>query len=475
MKKKFPFLTVNACFQVAGLGLLLFCGVTSAATVYAQSKASPPEKTPQPESVSPFQFNGQATFILQNLFRFHSPYQNDTGGAGGSSLLSRNESEISQTYTLYIGARVRPNVELYLNPEMARGHGVSNAVGLAGYSNGEVIRNPTISQDPYLGRYFVRWNVAAGKGAGTEKVEAAQNQVAGTRRVHRLVVTAGKLGVSDIFDLNGYANSTRTQFMNWALLNNGAYDYAADTRGYTLGAAVEWINPTFAVRFGSFQMPTVANGINLAGDIAKNRGDNLEIEAHTGLLRHKAPFIVRLLGYRNVARMGDYRKSVALAKANGATPDITQTETNGNVKYGFGLNLEQPLGDGGNTGLFARYSWDDGATESFAYTEIDRHISVGAQISGSRWKRPNDKFAVALVQNDLSGAHKDYLAAGGAGFIIGDGKLNYGSEQILESYYTVQFSKTIGVSLDFQYINNPAYNRDRGPASILSLRSHFEF
>ena len=434
-----------------------------------QGQQNPPEKKPQSETSSPFQFNGQATFILQNLLKFHSLYE------GANSLRSRNEMELSQTYTLYIGARVRPNVELYVDPEMARGHGVSEALGLAGYANGEVIRNPTLSQDPYLGRYFARWNIATGKGTATEKVEAAQNQVAGTRPIHRVVITAGKIGVSDIFDLNTYANSARTQFMNWALLNNGAYDYAADTRGYTLGVAAEWVNPAFAVRLGTFQMPTVANGVTLAGSIFDNRGDQIEVETHSNVLRHKAPLIVRLLGYRNMAHMGDYRKSLALAKANGTIPDITQTETTGNVKYGFGINLEQPLGDGGNTGLFARYSWDDGATESFAYTEIDRHISIGAQISGARWRRPTDRFAFALVQNDLSAAHKDYLAAGGLGFIIGDGKLNYGSEQILESYYTVQFSKAIGVSLDYQFINNPAYNQDRGPVSLISLRSHFEF
>ena len=336
--------------------MFAYCG----AAVRAQQ--NPPEKKPQPETSSPFQFNGQATFILQNLFRFHSLYE------GANSLRSRSESELSQTYTLYIGARVRPNVELCLNPEMARGHGVSEALGMAGYVNGEVIRNPSLSQEPYLGRYFIRWNLATGK--GTERGEAAQNQVAGTRPIHRLVVTAGKVGVSDLFDLNAYANSARTQFMNWALLNNGAYDYAADTRGYTLGVAVEWINPDFAVRLGSFQMPTVANGVSLAGDINRNRGDQLEIEAHPNVLRHKAPLIVRLLGYRNLAHMGDYRKSVALAQANKTVPDITQTETNGNIKYGFGLNLEQPLGDDSNTGLFARYSWDDGATESYAYTKL---------------------------------------------------------------------------------------------------------
>ena len=449
-------------------------GDPKASLALAQGKASPPEKMPQPESTAPFQINGQSTFILQNLFKFHSPYQRDSGGNGGGSLLSRNESELSDTYTLYLGARLSPRVEVYIDPEMTRGHGISNAVGIAGYSNGEVIRNPTLSQDPYLGRYYIHWVVPTGH-SETEKVEAAQNQVAGTRPLHRFVVWAGKLGTSDVFDLNSYANSTRTQFMNWALLNNGAYDYAADTRGYTRGIALEWIHPDWAIRFGSFQMPTVANGIDLAGNVADNRGDQLELELHPHGLGKSGPAIVRLLGYRNVAHMGDYRLAVRQAVQNNTTPDITTAARKGNVKYGFGLNFELPLGDEGNTGLFGRYGWDDGATESFAYTEIDRSLSFGTQVSGARWHRPKDRFAVAFVQNDLSSAHRDYLGAGGSGFIIGDGQLNYAPERIVESYYNFHLNRVTTLGIDYQYIVNPGYNADRGPVSIVSGRVHLEF
>lgn len=365
-------------------------------------KAAPQEKpteVPKPHTnTSPFEVNGQITWIVQSLFKFHSPYQRDTGGQGGGSLLSRHETELSQTYTLYLGAQARPNLEVYLDPEMARGHGVSNALGLAGYTNGEVIRNPTLSQDPYLARYFVRWNIPTGK--GTEAVAAAQNQVATIRPTHRLVVTAGKYGVSDIFDLNSYANNTRTQFMNWALLNNGAYDYAADTRGYTRGVVVEWVNPTWALRIGSYQMPVVANGIDLAGNVAHNRGDQIELELHPNLMRKLPLAIVRLLAYRNLAHMGNYREAIALGQKAGTTPDITKAAHVGNIKYGFGLNFEMPLGDvdevgTGQTGLFGRYGWDDGATESFAYTEIDRTVQLGGQVSGRRWHRPHDRFALA--------------------------------------------------------------------------------
>jgi carbohydrate-selective porin OprB len=444
------------------------------ACAQSSTPAAKPTDTPTPKSTAtvPFEINGQTTFVLQNLFKFNSPYE------GHNSLLSRDESEISQTYTLYFGVRPRPNIEFYVDPEMARGHGIGQALGLAGYTNGEVIRNPELSQDPYIGRYFLRWNIATG--SGKEEVPQSQNQVATTRPTHRVVITAGKMGVNDLFDLNTYANNTRTQFTNWALLNNGAWDYAADTRGYTLGVVAEWINPDWAVRVGSFQMPVVANGIALAGDIIHNRGDQVEFELHPRMPHKLPPAIARLLLYRNVAHMGNYEEALQLAQETATTPDITKVEHRGNVKYGFGLNGEVPLGDvdkdgTAQTGLFARYGWDDGRTESFAYTEIDRTVQLGGQLSGRRWHRPNDRFALALVQNDLSNDHKNYLAAGGLGFILGDGRLNYGPERILETYYLFQASSAYALTLDYQFIDHPGYNRDRGPVSVLSFRVHAEF
>jgi hypothetical protein len=433
--------------------------------------ATQDQPQPQPAAANqpllPYELGLQATLIDQNLFKFHSPYQ------GPHSLKSRNENEKSDTYTLYLGVRLTQGLDAYLNPEMARGNGLSQTIGLAGFTNGDVIRNPDLGQDPYLARYLIRYTLSTGH--GQEKVEAAENQIEGMRPRHRLVVTLGKMGVTDIFDTNSYANNTRTQFMNWALINNAAYDYAADTRGYSQGIAAEWAHPDWALRVGAFQMPTEANGPNLSGDLIHSRGDQLELELHPHLLRKRGPLIVRLLGYRNFARMGTYRDALALAQQTGTTPDITATRRRGNVKYGFGLNFEQPLGDDGNTALFGRYGWCDGATESFAYTEADRTLCLGGQLSGARWHRPNDHLALAVVQNDLSGAHKDYLAAGGLGFLLGDGRLNYGSEQIVESYYSYQLAKPLGLSLDYQFINNPGYNRDRGPVSVLSFRVHLEY
>ncbi|MHB8637437.1 MAG: carbohydrate porin [Fimbriimonadaceae bacterium] len=446
------------------------CAIAIASAAAGQQSVSPADARAKlaAGASKDFEFGGQVTLIGQYEPPFHSPY------VGTNSFLSRRQASLSDTYTLYFGKRVSPRLEVYLNAEMARGGGLSNALGLAGFVNGDVIRNPTIGQDPYVARAMVRWTTPTRHGGGTEHVDETENQIAGDRPTHRLVITAGKMGSNDLFDTNSYANSTRTQFMNWDLLNNAAYDYAADTRGYTLGTAVEWYDPKFVVRFGSFQMPLVANGPDLNGNLARAHGDQIELELHPNLIR-KEPAVVRLLAYRNVADMGNYRASLALAAQSRTVPDITATRQPGAVKFGFGLNAEQALGDGGVTGLFARLGWNDGATESFAYTEAETTYCIGAQVSGVHWKQPTDRFAVALVANGLSNAHRDYLAAGGLGFLLGDGKLRYGMEELVEAYYTRQLSKAVGLTLDVQGIQNPGYNRDRGPVPVIGLRVHVEF
>ncbi len=415
-----------------------------------------------------FHIGGQATFIEQFLFPFHSPY------SGPHSLPSEHQGRMSQTYTLYLGARPLPELEAFVDPEMARGKAIGNSLGLAGITNGDVIRNPSLDQDPYLARYFARWSIPTG--GEPEHVEASDLQVAGFRSAERIVITGGKLGTNDIFDVNAYANNTRTQFMNWALINNSAYDYAADTRGYTNGLAMEWIHPEWAVRFGVFEMPTTANGSKLSGDLSNSRGDQIEGEYHAHLWgENTGPLIVRLLGYRNLADAGSYRTAIAQGQQTATVPDITSVRQPGAVKYGFALNLEQPVADDGATGVFMRLGWNDGATESYAYTEADRSLSVGAQISGASWSRANDRMGVALAVNGLSAPHHEYLAAGGLGFLLGDGKLDYATEQIIEAYYAWQFCRFATASFDAQFIENPGYNQDRGPVTVLSLRMHLAF
>ena len=417
---------------------------------------------------------GQITVIPQTLLPFHSPY------SGANSLQSPTTpaTDWTDTYTLFLGYRPVKSLEFYVDPEMARGAGVGGAVGLGGYPNGDVLRVPglgigALPQSPYLARYFARWTFATG--SGTTKIAAGENQIGGDAPANRIGVSAGKLPVTDIFDTNTYSNSTRTQFMNWALINSATFDYAADTRGYSDGAAIEWIHPTWALRLGSFEMPVVPNGPVLATHWGVDQGDELEAEVHPQLFKAKDPSVVRVLAYRNIAHMGNYQEAIQIGQQTGTPPNITATEKNGAIKYGFGVNMEQAMGDDGDTGLFARLGWDDGATESFAYTECDNQVSLGAQISGKRWKAPQEHVGLALLSDGLSAPHRDYLAAGGNGFLLGDGQLNYGREMIMETYWQRQISKQVAFTLDYQFIANPGYNQDRGPVSIITARIHFEF
>jgi high affinity Mn2+ porin len=431
------------------------------------------KKTEQKVPPPPYDLGGQATFSLQQLFPFHSPY------SGPNSLPSRSELELTHTYTLFLGAKFGSNVEMYINPEVALGNGLNGGTGLAAYTNGEVIGQGSVPTDPYFARYFVRWRIpvrSKGEPVSEERIARSQNIMTGTIPSNRLVVSAGKFAVSDYFDANAYANSARTQFMNKGLSNNLAYDFAQDLRGYSNGASVSWITPDWALRVGSFMMPDVAGSRKFAGDIWNNRGDQVEYDRNIRVLPgKKPPATLRGLLYRNVGNMGGYREAIAAAQGTGNAPDVTSVRKRGRAKFGAGLNFDQALADGGATGVFGRWGWNDGASESFCFAEADRTWSLGGQLSGSYWNRKDDRVGLALLQSGLSNAHRDYLAAGGAGISVGDGKLNYGAETVLETYYAYQLSKPVTLSFDYQLVNNPGYNRDRGPVSVLGFRVHGEF
>jgi hypothetical protein len=414
----------------------------------------------------PYQFGWQATVIPQSLFPFHSPY------AGPNSFKSRRQVEVTGTATLFLGARLTGNSEIYLNPEWALGQGIGGGAGLGGYPNADLIGTSGLRTYPYIARLLVHWRTATEKGGA---VQPTGRVIAARLPAHRLVLLAGRFAVSDTFDANAYANNPRTQFMNKALANNAAWDFAQDARGYTNGLTLAWVNPAWALRLGTFQMPATAGGVHLAGNWPRSRGDQIELDRNARLLRRRQPAIFRLLGYRNAADMGRYRSALAHAQATGSAPDITTVRQSGAVKYGYGLNFEQPLADGGATGLFGRWGWNDGATESFCYAEVDRTLTLGGQLSGARWGRSQDRVGLGFAQNGLSGPHGDYLAAGGSGLTLGDGRLRYGREQILELYYAYQASKLLAFSLDYQAIQNPGFNRDRGPVSVLSVRLHAEY
>jgi len=400
----------------------------------------------------------QFTVIGQTLQPFASPYR------GSNSLDPAGQTQATHTYGVYGGIVIAAWLQAYLDGEMALGGGV--ATGLGGLPNGDVIRQGSVelAKAPYVARVFLRALIPLGPDTG--RVERGPDQLPGIEPRARLEVKAGKLAANDDFDQNRYANSTRTQFMNWGLWNNSAWDFAADTRGYSWGLVVAWVRPTWEVRLGTYQMPTFANGNVFDGDIAHARGDNLQLTVRPGALGT----VLRFLAYQNHGRMGVYADALARAAAAGTVPDIVADDQPDRVKYGLGLSAEQPLADGGETGVFFRAGWNDGRTEDFCFTEVDRHLSLGLQAAGTLWGRRADRLGLALLRHGLSPDHARYLEAGGSGFLLGDGRLDYGHELIAEMYYRIQVGSFLELSPDFQHVWNPGYNRDRGPATVLSLR-----
>jgi len=407
--------------------------------------------------------SGQANFIWQAQPGFHSPY------AGDHSFLPDDHHALSFVISAYGGYELTPTTAIVLSGESAGGGGLSQALGIAGFTNLDVVRNPTLGPAPYIGRAFVEQIIPL----SDHREASDRNPLHILRSLpdHRIEIRAGKFSTVDVFDPNEGATDSHMQFMNWAIDNNGAYDYAADTRGYSLGVTVEYDAPLWALRFGEMLMPKVANGPDYDYDIANARGENLELELHDCIAGH--PGLVRVLGFANHADMGRYTDSIAAFRAlEDTTPDITKYRVAGRVKYGFGLNAEQELAD--ELHAFGRLGWNEGHYESFAYTEIDNTVLVGADLRGRRWGRPGDKLGIAFVSNGLSADHKTYLQLGGDGFILGDGKLHYGRETTIEAYYTARAYRGIFPALDIQAVANPGYNTDRGPAIVGSLRLHVE-
>jgi hypothetical protein len=409
------------------------------------------------------QFNG----IYQNVPGFHSPYEGDhsfrTDGGEGHN--------ITHIYGVYLGSQLAPSLQAYLDIEMAKGSGVSKGQGLGGYPDGDVIRvgSVDLGTGPYIARAYLRYFYALA--SETEDAERGQDQLPGKEPVSRIEVKAGKLSAADDFDLNRYANNTRTQFLNYSFINNTAWDYAADTRGYSYGFSASLVKPKWRLAFGVYMEPTFANGATFDRQIEKAQGSNLELT----LKPNDAGTVIRLLTYLNRGRLGNYDEALAIGTETSSIPDVRADEKPGRTKYGYGLNFEQPIADNGETGIFGRLGWNDGHNETFSYTEVDREVSAGVQISGIHWNRVDDHLGIAYAFDGLSSDHKNYLAAGGLGMLIGDGKLSYGLEQILETYYRVQIGKYVQVSPDFQFIQNPGYNRDRGPAAVYSMRLRLSY
>jgi high affinity Mn2+ porin len=412
------------------------------------------------EASSPWMLHTQATWIDQGHPSFDSPYE------GPNSLTGDSQNERTFSFSLFMGYRVMPGTEVYFDPEEFQGHGLSNTLGMAAFPNGEAVKAAFPNLHYNTSRLYMRQTI--GLGGETERIDSGEQSVGGTYDVNRLTFTLGKMAANDIFDNNAYSGGAREQFLNWSLWESSAWDYPADIVGYTAGFAAEWNTKDWALHYGIFMMPTQANGAVLDKHILDAHGQILQLDR-----RYSAGDLsgtLRTFMYWNEARMGNYSDALAL-------PDISDAlfETRAyRSKVGFGMSWDQELTK--DLGAFVRLSWDDGRAESFAFTEVDRSAAGGLSLSGARWGRKDDTLAVAAVINAIVPEHQAYLEAGGAqGLILGDGALSYGPEQVIEAYYSVQVTKWLWISPDFQYAFDPGYNRNRGPIPIYALRAHVEF
>jgi len=451
-----------ACLRSCSLSVLLIIGGATLALAQNDPDTSPAAMTmfPHPGD-SRWWLSGQVNLIWQTHGQFTSPYQGD------NSLRPEAEHALSSVWTIYAGVRLPGHTELLLDIESAGGRGLSDALGLAGFTNLDVVRNPTLGAAPYVARAMVHVTVPFSQ--DMVAVTPTAFSLAPRVSARRLDIRAGKLGMADFFDVNAPGSDSHLQFTNWTVDNNGAYDYAADTRGYTYAAIVEYDTPAWALRFGEALMPTVANGIDMDWNIARARAENLELE-----LRPVTGLAVRLLGYANHANMGNYDEAIdGFLAGRDPKPDVTAHRQPGRVKTGFGLNTEYQFP--GLVRVFARAGWNEGHNESFAYTEVNDSAQAGGDLSGAAWSRSRDRVGVAVVSNGLSTPHRDYLALGGLGFLLGDGKLRYGREEIVETYYTAHLWRGVSASGGLQYIQHPGYNRDRGPVLVGMTRLHVDF
>jgi len=455
------------------LGFLLLIAPAARAQETPESSHSSPQAPesdpipvmfPHPET-DRLWISGQANFISQWHPAFHSPYQ------GRNSLSPEPQDASSRVLTLYTGLRLTNAAEVLCDVQETGGHGIGEALGLAGFTNLDVVRNPTLSKAPYIARLM--WHHVISLSSEDAPSSRTPFSLFSRLPLRRFEIRFGKFGLADFFDLNSYGTDSNLQFMNWTVDNNGAYDYAADTRGFTFAAMFEYHDRHWAARFAEGLMPKVANGIHLDADLGRARSENIEFEVRRAVV-FKQEGILRLLAYVNHANMGSYRQAIENFRA-GLTPvpEITAHPLQTTAKYGFGANFEQPFNDW--LGLFGRWGWNEGRHESYAYTEVDATIEFGVGASGARWSRKFDRAGLAFVSNGISRDHQQYLALGGLGFLLGDGRLNYGRENALETYYTLHAWRGAYPSFGFQYVKNPGYNRDRGPVLVPTLRLHLEF
>jgi high affinity Mn2+ porin len=411
-----------------------------------------------------YSLHAQFTTVPQYHFDFKAPY------TGDNSLLPHEPPQTSFTSTLFFAYQPFRHTYFVFNPEATAGKGLSKTLGLAGFSNGEIYRVGDPSPHLFIARLYAEQQFPLS--GRKEKTDEDLNQVKETKNADYLSVIAGKFSISDFFDVSAICNDPRTQFLNWALMGSAAWDYPANTRGYTMGTVVQFVYHNYAVRGALTTVPTEANGPNLQFRWNKAMGSVFEFKKNKLFYRNDKVFSDFTFGfYHNIADMGNYAQALKNALPIFKTPDVTTTRQYGRTKTGWYVGMDNHFS---KIHYYINYSRDDGKNETWAFTEIDRSFATGLHFDGDLWKRANDHIGVAFVVNGLSNDHEKYLAAGGYGFIIGDGKLNYGHEQITEVYYSLGLTKYLFISPDYQFVKNPAYNKDRGPVHIVSVRLHVE-
>ena len=433
----------------------------------AEDSSSGPASIFPHSETAPWWISGQINTVFQAHPDFHALY------SGPNSLSPNAEHATSRVLTLYTGYQFGEHTEALFDLESAGGRGISNALGLAGFTNVDVVRNPSLGSAPYIARAILHHVFAlSSKENKEEDAERTPTSLLTKLPERRFELRAGKMSIADYFDVNSSGSDSHLQFLNWTAVNNGAYDYAADTRGYTVAAIAEYQEHFWGVRFGEALMPKVANGPALDYDVLRARAENIEFEFRPELLQ-KRKTVFRLLSFINHANMGSYREAIeAFLAGTDPRPIIELHRKQGRIKYGFGFNAEQELTK--NFRAFARLGWNEGQNESFAYTEVDQTVELGGDFLLERWHRSSDRVGAVFITNGISRLHQLYLALGGNGFLLGDGRLTYGREDILESYYTAHLWRGVYFSPEIQWIVHPGYNQDRGPVIVPGLRLHLE-
>lgn len=415
----------------------------------------------QAETLGPFDWHAQATLVNQGNLAFRSPYQ------GPNSLDPNAKGRETFDFTLYLGTRPWRGAEIWVNPEVDQGFGLQNTLGLAGYPSGEAFKVGNAKPYVKLHRFFVRQTIDLGGGA--ETVDPDLNQFKVQRSTDRIVITIGKLAVTDIFDGNQTAHDPRQDFLNWSAIDTGTFDYAADAWGFSVGAAVEVYKGDWTWRAGLFDLSNIPNSVDLDRSGSQFQIDG-EIERRFHIARREGALVVT--AFLNRARMGRYQDAIDYSVLHGGRPDLA-TVRRYRGRGGVGLNGRQSLAEG--VELFLRAGWANGSVEPYEFADIDRSLVFGVSLKGQRWGRQRDTWALALIDNGISNVHRAYLNAGGLGILVGDGALPHaGDEHILETYYDIGLNHLLHVSLDYQFFDHPAYNADRGPVSVIALRVHFQ-